>query len=131
MATPFRSSLVLLGLISLLSSGLVLGQKLDGGFACSLKAFTPEQRVAHDALTRRLFGAVLARREISAGFEFRVDASKMSILDLAAWMDGERRCCPFLALAIEKEPHDGPLWLRLTGPEGVKDFLLSEMDSTR
>ncbi len=52
---------------------------------------------------------------------------KVSIVELATWIDDERRCCPFLDLAIEKEPQDGPLWLRLTGPEGVKEFLKAEL----
>jgi len=98
-----------------------------GKFACNLKALTPEQRTAHEALTGRLFKSVETRREIPSGFELRVDSKKMSIVELATWVDDERRCCPFLGLAIEKEPQNGPLWLRLTGPEGVKDFLRAEM----
>jgi hypothetical protein len=46
---------------------------------------------------------------------------------LARWVDGERRCCPFLRFEIDKEPLEGPLWLRLTGAPGVKDFLQAEL----
>jgi hypothetical protein len=98
-----------------------------GRFACNLKALTPQQRQAHEALTGRLFQSVETRRELPAGFELRVDSRKVSIVELATWLDDERRCCPFLDLAIEKEPQDGPLWLRLTGPEGVKEFLKAEL----
>lgn len=95
---------------------------------CNLKALTPAERSEHDLLTRRLFAAVAERHEIATGIELRVDRSKVSILDLARWIEAEKRCCAFLRLAIEQEPHDGPLWLRLTGPEGVKDFLAAEFE---
>ncbi len=93
-----------------------------------MRALKGERREQQTALTQRLFGSVLERRELPSGYELRLDPAKVSIVDLARWVDGEQSCCPFLALAIEKEPRNGPLWLRLTGPAGVKDFLLAEMD---
>jgi len=39
----------------------------------------------------------------------------------------ERLCCPFLTLALEVERERGPLWLKLTGREGVKPFLRAEL----
>jgi hypothetical protein len=126
MATRIRFVPVV-SFILLVCSGSAMSQSLAGKFACNLKALTPDQRTAHGALTHQLLGAVIERREISSGFELRLDSRKISIVGLATWVDAERRCCPFLGLAIEKEPDDGALWLRLTGPEGVKDFLLAEM----
>jgi hypothetical protein len=110
-----------------LPANLAASEEIHGKFACNLHALTPERRAIHGALTERLFGAVEQRREIPAGYELRVDARKMSIVGLATWIDDERKCCPFLGLGLEKEPDDGPLWLRLTGPEGVKEFLRTEM----
>lgn len=46
-------------------------------------------------------------------------------------MDNERRCCPFLAFAIELPPGEGALTLRLAGPEGVREFLAAELDIFR
>jgi hypothetical protein len=39
----------------------------------------------------------------------------------------ERRCCPFFNLQIEAEPNDGPIWLRMTGATGAKEFIRSEI----
>jgi len=39
----------------------------------------------------------------------------------------ERLCCPFFGLAVEIEPEGGPLWLRLTGRDGVKPFIKAEI----
>jgi hypothetical protein len=38
-----------------------------------------------------------------------------------------RRCCPFLAFRLEAGRENGPLWLNLTGREGVKQFLKIEL----
>jgi glutamate/tyrosine decarboxylase-like PLP-dependent enzyme len=35
----------------------------------------------------------------------------------------ERLCCPFVNYTLEIEPNRGPFWLRMTGGEGVKEFL--------
>lgn len=40
-------------------------------------------------------------------------------------MENERLCCPFFRFGLEIEPNSGPLWLRLTGSEGVKEILRS------
>ena len=45
----------------------------------------------------------------------------------AEWVTFERRCCPFSNLQIEAEPNDGPVWLRMTGAQGIKPFILSEI----
>ena len=45
------------------------------------------------------------------------------LLLLAEDLNLERMCCPFLRLSIDIGPQFGPFWLRMTGPEGVKDFL--------
>ena len=39
----------------------------------------------------------------------------------------ERLCCPFLTFTLEVSPERGPLLLRLTGAEGVKDFIRAEL----
>jgi hypothetical protein len=42
---------------------------------------------------------------------------------VARFVANERRCCPFLAIAVERAPDAGPLWLRLTGPAGTHELL--------
>jgi hypothetical protein len=38
----------------------------------------------------------------------------------------ERLCCPFFEISLRFERDGGPLWLRLTGREGIKDFIKAE-----
>jgi hypothetical protein len=49
------------------------------------------------------------------------------IVKAAEFMALERLCCPFLNFVLEIEPDQGPLWLKLTGPEGVKQVLQTEL----
>jgi hypothetical protein len=46
-----------------------------------------------------------------------------SILTAAEFISRERLCCPFFDMELAVSGADGPTWLRITGGEGVKDFL--------
>ena len=39
----------------------------------------------------------------------------------------ERLCCPFLNFGLEIKAEGGPVWLRLSGREGVKAFIREEI----
>ena len=95
--------------------------------ACNLHALDPAQRARHQVLTEKLRTSVVELRELDTGFGLHVDASKMPLTELAEWIDAERRCCPFLTLELATEPHQGPVWLRLTGPAGAKELLRAEL----
>jgi hypothetical protein len=53
----------------------------------------------------------------------------MTTDQLVEWVSLERQCCPFFRFQILWEPQNGPVWLCLTGPKGVKDFILDEFGS--
>jgi len=90
--------------------------------ACVPGAIPVEERSAHFALLTRIFRTMLLeQREIPNGYAYRFDASAFD--DLTRWITNERRCCPFLAFAVELAPDDGPITVRLTGPEGTREFL--------
>ena len=42
---------------------------------------------------------------------------------IAKFIENERLCCPFFKFGLELGPENGPLWLRLSGGEGVKEIL--------
>ena len=39
----------------------------------------------------------------------------------------ERACCPFFTFELTFEPDSGPIWLRLRGQEGVKEFIKQDL----
>jgi hypothetical protein len=95
-------------------------------FACDMTAIPAEQRGAHHALIRRLMTeAVEEIRELPNGLAFRFPAEEYNAV--TELIGGERLCCPFLAFSLEVSPERGSLLLRLTGAQGVKEFIRAEL----
>jgi hypothetical protein len=90
--------------------------------ACDLTAIEPAERSAHQALAGHLLReAVLETRELVDGYAFRFPAELYP--EIVGFIANERRCCAFFTFALEVAPDHGPIWLRITGPEGVKAIL--------
>ena len=99
---------------------------LPRGFACNINGIPSEKRAHYRQLVEALLQAITERRELSDGYSFRVDNEHLTTDQLVEWVNLERQCCPFFGFEILWEPENGPVWLRLTGPQGVKDFILDE-----
>ena len=92
-------------------------------FACNLKAFQPAERLRWRELIEQVMSAVVSARELNNGYALRVDAGRTSLVQVAQWIDLERKCCPFFDFQVAMHGEDGPLWLSLTGRESVKQFI--------
>jgi hypothetical protein len=90
--------------------------------ACNLYALNAVERSRYQELRGNLLAAARERRKLSNGYEFRLDGAALRLVDAAEWMDLERRCCPFLMLELAASGREPHVWLRLTGPAGVKEF---------
>ena len=94
--------------------------------ACVPGAIPASERGAHFDLITHLFGnAVRERCAIQDGYAFRFEAE--ALVDVARFVSSERRCCPFLTFTPEVSPGGSPLWLRLSGPPGSREFLDAEL----
>jgi hypothetical protein len=98
----------------------------NGGFCCDLKAMSKAERERYQELREHLEKAIEETKELDSGYAFRWRSEVVSLVDLAEWVDKERRCCPFFNFEIVVERERGPIWLRITGREGVKEFLRME-----
>ena len=94
--------------------------------ACDMSVLSPAQREMHLATSRELLSTVKEIRELSNGYELRFDAPNV-ITRAAEFVTLERLCCPFLDFGIQVEAESGPIWLRLAGREGVKEFIREEI----
>jgi hypothetical protein len=99
----------------------------ESPIACNLNALDREQRRRYQSLTAQLRAAVQETRELPDGYSFRLPSDEAMIQRTAEWITLERRCCPFLAFGLEAGRENGPLWLSLTGREGVNPFLKDEL----
>ena len=99
-------------------------------FACDMTAIPSGQRAAHHALIQRLMmEAAEEIRELPNGLAFRFPAEEYDAV--MEFVGRERLCCPFLAFTLEVSPERGPILLRLTGAEGVRDFIRAELHLPR
>src|SRR5690242_3726437 len=97
----------------------------DIPLACDLMAIPAQEREAHELLAKQLFFEVVPERhELTDGYAFRFRADQYPLL--AEFIASERLCCPFFHFTLEVTPAQGPLWLRLMGGEGVKEFIEAE-----
>lgn len=99
-------------------------------FACDMTTIPTERRAAHHALIRRLMTqAVEEIRELPDGLSFRFPAREYDAV--TEFVGRERLCCPFLKFTLDLAPDQGLLMLRLTGADGVKDFIRAELGLPR
>jgi len=98
--------------------------KRESPFACDTSALTPEQRKRHfDELGPALRALRQGVRELPDGYEFQFPADEKTYGMLTEWAHQESLCCPFFDINVRLDREGGPLWLRLTGREGTKDFI--------
>ena len=94
--------------------------------ACNMSVLSPAQRETHITTSRHLFSSLKQIRELSNGYEFRLDGSNV-IVQAAEFISLEKLCCPFLNFSLEVEAENGSVWLKLSGREGVKAFVREEI----
>ena len=98
----------------------------DTPIACDLTALDAEVRTSHLSVAEHLLRDGAAEvRELPNGYAFRYAAAQYA--DVAQFIANERLCCPFFTFVLEVTPAHGPLWLRITGDERVKEFLAREL----
>ena len=94
--------------------------------ACNPLAMSTECWTAHQATTSQLFSGLReASEELPDGYAFRFPATALPAV--AAFVDGERRCCPFLNFGIEIPPAEAPITLRITGNAEAKALIAAEL----
>ena len=91
--------------------------------ACRLEGLSNTQREREKELLQFVRKATLERKEVPTGFAFRFPSDSAVALQIAEFITLERVCCPFLNFEFQAEAEGGPIWLELTGRDGVKEFL--------
>ena len=98
-------------------------------FACNAVALSSEVRKRHfEELEPALLKLTKSMRELPDGYEFEFPADSSTYQLLTEWAFQERLCCPFFDIALRFDGESGPLWLRLTGRPGTKEFIKAEWD---
>ena len=105
-------------------STLSQSAKSQSPFACNAFALSPEVRKRHfEELGPALLKLKKSIRELPDGYEFELPADNKTYQLLTEWAFQERLCCPFFDIELRFDRENGPLWLRLTGRPGTKEFI--------
>src|SRR5262245_28896263 len=102
-------------------------RELKSQFFCDLEAMNAEQRARYRDVTQHMRAAASVIEELADGYVLRFSVDSSLCLIVAEFMTLEHVCCPFLDLTLELVHESGPMQLKLTGREGVKQFLRAEL----
>jgi hypothetical protein len=65
-------------------------------------------------------------RELPDGYACEYPGDPATYRLITEWAAGERLCCPFFDVDVHSQREGGSVWVRVTGREGVKDFIKVE-----
>ena len=74
-----------------------------------------------------LFSKVIERQELTDGYAFCFPSRDEVARKLLDYTLAERQCCAFFQIELVFMPSKGPIWLRLRGGNGVKQFIEAEL----
>src|SRR6516162_6291970 len=92
--------------------------------ACTL---TESEQVTRGAEVNELFKQVQQMNELADGYALRFPGSDAWANTLLQFITFERACCPFFEFGLVFEQKQGPIWLHIRGPEGVKVIIENMM----
>ena len=95
-------------------------------FYCSTKALNPAERTRLKELGEKLRSQRKDLVETEKGYEFQYSPAELSLGEIVDWVSLESKCCPFYDFHIDLEKEGSLLCLRLTGEQGVKEFIRTE-----
>jgi len=95
-------------------------------FFCNTKALTPEERAHHKQLSEKLMAVRKEIVETEKGYEFQFSPQNVTLAELADWVLAESKCCSFFDFHIDLENEGKLICLRVTGEEGIKQFIRTE-----
>ena len=99
--------------------------------ACDLTALPVDSRRRLKELAEELVRSAKEIRELPDGYGLGfAEASRMRFEEIAEFIALDRLCCPFIRHGLIHEPYEGGVWLHLSGADGVKDIIKSEVLGT-
>jgi hypothetical protein len=94
--------------------------------ACRLT--TPELQQRKKTVIKELKGLVLEKEEVANGYRYKFEGTDANLDLLNNFVKTERLCCPFFEFRVTVPGDSKHCWLELSGPNGVKDFIKTEID---
>lgn len=92
----------------------------DVPIACSL---TADEQVVRGEEIGALFSGIQGTRELADGYALCFPGTPPWSQRVLNFIQGERSCCLFFTFELIFLPNQGPIWLHIRGPEGVREMI--------
>ena len=93
--------------------------------SCNLTAEAQHERKS--TVIASLRTQVLERQELENGYAFRFVGSDDTVAELSRFIELESECCPFYVFDLDVAEDKSAAWLKMTGPEGVKEVIRTDL----
>ena len=71
---------------------------------------------------------VIEKKELKNGYAYQFKGSDSVISELSEFVKTERLCCDFFDFTLRIKGDKTSAWLEISGPEGTKKFIKSELE---
>jgi hypothetical protein len=95
-------------------------------FSCKLTS--PEIQKRKATVIASLKRQVLEKQELTNGYAYRFKGTDEIVDELVDFVKTERLCCSFFDFQIQVAGNGDSAWLTITGPEGARDFIQTELE---
>lgn len=95
--------------------------------ACDLGVFDGEEKRRQRTTLETVRAGVREVEELADGYAFKFDKDPAMLVALAQFIALESRCCAFLNFQLDVKAGASEVALRLTGGDGAKEFLRTEI----
>lgn len=111
---------------SAISSDNCEAKNKRNGLTCKLT--TTELRKRNATVIASLKKQLLQKKELINGYAYRFKGTDAVLDELSSFIKTERACCDFFVYGISISGDKSEAWLSLTGAEGVKEFIKTELE---
>ena len=91
------------------------------------KLTTPELQQRKRTVIAELKALVKERKEDAKAVSYKFESIDKNIDLVSSFIKTERLCCDFFEFTLEVESDSKFMWLKLSGPDGVNQFIREEV----
>lgn len=91
------------------------------------KLSTPELQQRKQTVIAELKVLVKERKEEVNAVRYKFESTDKNIDLVSSFIKSERLCCDFFEFSLKVESDSEFMWLTLSGPDGVNDFIKEEI----
>src|SRR5690606_16863151 len=91
------------------------------------KLTNPELRNRKETVIASLKKKMVKKIELKNGYAFKFPGTDDVLDELIEFIKTERECCDFFIFGLSVSGDKSEAWLELTGEDGAKDFISSEL----